>query len=130
MSDTYPCDIAIKNHTGFPIKIKMEDLFIDFAGFQKEKHPSRKAISELNAGDSVTLEIRNDKIELVDDKGVSVARLSESARHSWLHRLELIQEINVIAMVRRYKSDINEDAFKGSCHGESWELPVVEVIYG
>ena len=66
----------------------MKDLYIDFAGMKNENHPSRVAICGLNTGDPLTLEIRNDQVELINDQGVSVGRLSKSARIEWLHAIK------------------------------------------
>ncbi len=38
--------------------------------------------------------------------------------------------INPKAGGRRYsKADIRDTSFSNRCHGESWEVPVVEIIY-
>jgi ATP-dependent DNA helicase RecQ len=107
----------------------MEDLFIDFAGVRKENHPSRIALGQLNTGDHLSLEMRNDKIEFINQSGVSVARLSKSLRLEWLKRLKMVQEIRVVAMVSRYKEAINDEKFKENCFGERWEVPVVDICY-
>jgi len=31
-------------------------------------------------------------------------------------------------MVRRYPDDINDNEFAGRCHGDVWEVPVVEIV--
>ena len=41
----------------------------------------------------------------------------------------MIQAIRVVALVRRFKTDIKDTSFSNRCHGESWEVPVVELIY-
>lgn len=107
----------------------MKDLYIDFAGVKKENHPSRAAISDLNTGDPVTFEIRSEQVELINERGVAVGRLSKSARMEWLERMNTIREIRVVAVVRRYKHEISDEVFKQRCFGEMWEVPVVEICY-
>jgi len=107
----------------------MEDLFLDFAGVRREEHPARKALSELAAGDRLRLEVRDDQLELVNDGTMSVARLSRTARERWRGRLAEIVEIRVVAMVRRYRQAIGDEVFRQRCHGEVWEVPVVEICY-
>ena len=104
----------------------MKELFLDYAGLWPEKHPMRTALRTLQVGDTLTAEINNDHVELTS-AGVAVARLSKNARKKWVGSLNLIREIRVVAMVRRYKNDIQDQEFKNRCHGESWELPIVEM---
>lgn len=105
----------------------MKDLFIDFAGFQKMNHPSRKALEKLNTGTLLTPLIQNDQIELLSSEKVVVARLSKTARLAWGDRLGQVGEVKVIAVVKRYKDDIADKEFKGRCFGETWEVPIVEI---
>ncbi|MBW2682584.1 MAG: RecQ family ATP-dependent DNA helicase, partial [Deltaproteobacteria bacterium] len=107
----------------------MKDLFIDFSGLKKEDHPVRKALEQLKSGDLLKAQIRNDNIELLNGDGISVARLSQTARVEWADQLDMIQEVRVVALVRRFKTDIRDTSFSNRCHGESWEVPVVEIIY-
>lgn len=109
------------------VLLGMEDLYIDFAGVKKETSPSRSAIGALNVGDQLSLQIRNEHIELVDDEGVSVARLSRAARERWIEQLDTVLETRVIAVVKRYRDNINDEVFKKRCVGEEWEVPIVEV---
>ncbi len=105
----------------------MKDLYLDYAGAKKEQHPSRLALGELTTGDTLSLELCNEHLELVNDAGVSVARLSKSAQQKWRKILEKILEIHVIALVRRNKDAISDDVFRQKCIGEMWEVPVVEM---
>jgi len=107
----------------------MKDLYIDFAGVKKEKHPSRVALSDLNTGDILTLATCNDQVELINDHGVSVGRLSKTARQEWLPWLNNIKETKVVAMVRRYRHEISDEVFKQRCLGKMWEVPIVEICY-
>ena len=107
----------------------MKDLFIDFAGIKGENHPVRKALQELQTGDRLQAQVRSDQIELVGGNGVSVGRLSKAARVEWGDKLNLIKDIRVVALVQRNKRDIQDAVFGGRCYGESWEVPIVEVVY-
>ncbi len=111
------------------ILLGMADLFMDFAGLRKEGDPVRIGLEKLSVGDLLTAEIVQDKVVLRDELGVGVARLSQAAKQHWVTRLDSIVEIRVVAMVRRHKENIIDEAFKAKCHGECWELPVVEVRY-
>jgi len=106
----------------------MEDLFIDFAGVRREDHEIRAAMSELEVGGKLQLNQRKDHIEFVNHDDQSVARLSKHARSIWEKKIPSIAEGRVVAVVRRYKSDIKDEGFRARCHGESWEVPIVELI--
>ncbi len=125
--------IAPLKPSGFAEKryqlLGMKDLFLDFAGLQKENHPVRSALREINSGDCLETKIKNDRVELLDQNGVPVARLSKGACVNWINRLDLIYEVRVIAVVHRYKADINDNDFAARCHGDSWEVPIVDFIF-
>ena len=74
------------------------------------------------------IEPRNNHLELINDKGLAIARLSKKAQAQWENRLGTIKEIRVVAMVRRYRDDVTEQEFLSRCHGESWEVPIVELV--
>ncbi len=103
------------------------DLFLDFAGIKPVNHQVRRALQKLQAGDRLTLAVRNDQLELVNYEGLAVARLSKSAREQWQGKVDLIRDSRVIAMVRRYKTDIADTTFSSRCYGDTWEVPVVEL---
>ncbi len=107
----------------------MGDLFLDFAGIRNENHPVRRALQNLRTGDRLQVEIRNRQMELVNEQGISVARLSKTAQAEWENRVGLIRRIQVVAMVRRCKQDIIDKTFSSKCSGDNWEVPVVEFCY-
>ena len=107
----------------------MKDLFLDFAGINGENHPIRKSLQELQTGDRLQAQVRNGRIELVNGNGVSVGRLSKAARIKWGDKFNRIQDIRVVALGQRNKRDIQDAVFSGRCYGESWEVPIVEVVY-
>jgi len=109
------------------VLLGMDDLFIDFAGMRKEDHPSRKAINDLGVGEVVSFKPTENTIELVNAAGISVARLSKFARNSWSKLLQEVEEVKVVAIVRRYKEDNSDGAQKERFFGDRWEVPLVEV---
>jgi ATP-dependent DNA helicase RecQ len=107
----------------------MKDLYLDFAGTKHVDHPVRGALQRLQAEDRLRVERRNEHVELVNAEGISVARLSKTAQAEWEGRLGLIRESRVVAIVRRYREEIVDKTYSRSCHGDSWEVPVVELCY-
>ena len=109
------------------VLLGMDDLFIDFAGMRKEDHPSRKAINDLGVGEVVSFKSYENTIELVNKAGISVGRLSKSARNRWAKLLQEVEEVKVVAIVRRYKEDNSDVTQKERFFGDRWEVPLVEV---
>ncbi|MFN2353350.1 MAG: RecQ family ATP-dependent DNA helicase [Desulfopila sp.] len=107
----------------------MEDLFIDYAGIRRENDPVRRVAASLNCGDNLCMVFQDDRCQLITEGGVPVACLSQKARKRWKARLDMIVEITIVAMVTRHRDDIADIAFKKRCHGERWEVPVVEISY-
>jgi len=105
----------------------MKDLFIDFAGVRNETSPSRRALSQLNVDDHLSIKIKNEQIELENEAGVSVARLSKVAQEKWSKQLNNILQARVVAVATRYKDSISDEVFRQNCIGEMWEVPIVEI---
>ncbi len=105
----------------------MKDFYIDYAARKSLTNPVHKALAELRVGDLLKADIRNGRVELVDNDGISVARLSRAAGNHWQPRLQSIREITVLAMIRRRQTDISDAKFSDSCRVESWDVPIVEL---
>ena len=54
--------------------------------------------------------------------------MSKKAKSRWVNRLSDLDEGRVVAMVRRYITDIKDEAFRESCFGDVWEVPIVELV--
>ena len=105
----------------------MRDLFLDFPGRYPAGAPIHAHLARLQNGQRLVAREKGGKIDLVDDAGYTVARFSNQARESWRERLGGIQEIRVLAVLRRLQTDSKN---QGSCRCAQWELPLVEVVYG
>jgi ATP-dependent DNA helicase RecQ len=106
----------------------MEDLFLDFAGIKPENHPSRLALKRIKAGDTLDINKKNNCLELVNNDGVAIARLSRKAQEEWHDKIATIREIRTVAFVRRYREDLADKDFQASCLGDSWDVPIVEFV--
>jgi ATP-dependent DNA helicase RecQ len=106
----------------------MEDLYLDFAGTFRENDPVRLALARLNAGDLLRLTALNDNPLLINDNGLAIARLSRAAKANWLPRLDRVEGVRILAMVRRHRS-LSEEKYQHRYHGDTWEVPMVEVQY-
>ena len=105
---------------------RSKDLYFDYAGTLPEQHPQRRMIERLQTGDLLHLHIADDRVLLIRE-GQAVGRLSKTAAGQWRDRLHLVTEARVVAMVRRYQTDLEGDPFQARCRGEYWEFPLVEL---
>jgi len=53
----------------------------------------------------------------------TVANLLKKAQQAWADKWTRIETIKVIAMLRRYRDD-NEENHRAKCQVEKWEIPV------
>lgn len=106
----------------------MEDLYLDFAGRKPERHPTRQALRALRAGHRLGIAPHGEQVELINQEGVVLARLSQKARAVWTPRLASISEVRVVALVRRYRDELTDTRLQATCHGESWQVPLVELV--
>lgn len=107
----------------------MKDLFIDFAGIRQGHHPTRKVLTRLQPGDQLRPVLVKGHIELVNDTDVPVGCLSKAAYSVWSSKLRSIHKMTVVAMVKRCKENIEDPSFSKRCHGDTWEVPIVEVCF-
>jgi ATP-dependent DNA helicase RecQ len=108
------------------VLLGMEDLYLDFAGVRRETHPARLALARLNVGDPLYFAVVNNHLELLDENNISVARLSRAARERWWPLLSRVDGVHVVAMVRRHRN-MSEEKYRERCHGDAWEVPMIEV---
>jgi ATP-dependent DNA helicase RecQ len=105
----------------------MGDLHLDYAAqYREEVGETLERLAALGPGSALRMVKRGGTLDLIDETGYGIARLSREARKTWEPRLPFIREVRVLAMVRRRRED--SDQPKG-CHAEVWELPLAEVVY-
>ena len=85
-------------------------------------------LAELEAGQCVVFHSNEKSIEIHNCDGCCVAKLSKEGAAKWSQRLNQIQELRVVALLRRNREDPNED-FISRIKAERWELPVLEAVY-
>lgn len=105
----------------------MQDLNLGFAGFKPAKHPIHATLASLRPGSRLDIRQRDDNI-LLQYNDCSLAALSKAAYSEWATRLDKIEQIRVLAMVRRYKED-GDISFRDRYKIDSWEVPLVELFY-
>jgi ATP-dependent DNA helicase RecQ len=130
---TFSRDVAIDTQTDGPEKpghyamLALKDFALSFSGQYPAYHPIHRHLGALVPGSLLSLVANKNYIELTDGE-VVIARLSQKARSEWADKLETIERVTVIAMVKRYRDD-SDERYQSSCKVDQWEVPIVEVYY-
>ncbi|MEE4240761.1 MAG: RecQ family ATP-dependent DNA helicase [Desulfopila sp.] len=106
----------------------MKDLYLGYAGSYHSDHIIHTALKNCRAGGWLKPVVRDDHIYLVNSEGTTVARFSKAARDVWLSKVDSIEKVTVLAMVRRGIDDITDKNYTEHCKCESWEIPVCELV--
>jgi ATP-dependent DNA helicase RecQ len=106
----------------------LNDFHLSFAGRFPETNPIHQHLAALVPGSLLSIANINGKVVL-QHNGVTVARLSQKGHQEWADKLERIEAVRVIAMIRRYRDDCEEEIYRLKCKVEEWEIPMVELVY-
>ncbi|MDI1276199.1 RecQ family ATP-dependent DNA helicase [Methylobacter sp.] len=106
----------------------MKDVDLSYAGSFDASQPIHQHLARLNTGSRLSMENNNGKVVLKDQDRV-VAVLSKQGAQFWSAKINAIESVTVLAMVRRYRED-SEEGYQSRCKVEQWELPLVEVVFG
>ena len=106
----------------------MDQIYLDYAGTFRNLHSIHHLLNKVEPGQSVTLCKNNSRLEIHNENGNCLARLSNEGFNRWSNRLDTILDIKVIAMLQRNQDDPDEH-FQRRIKAEKWELPILEVIY-
>lgn len=107
--------------------LSLKDLDLSYAGGFNAFDPIHQRLARLNSGSRLRIESGNGKLALKDKDGI-VAVLSKQAALLWSAKLNAIESVTVLAMIRRYRDD-NEEGYQSRCKTEQWELPLVEIVF-
>lgn len=108
--------------------LTLEDVYMDFAQKHPANHPIHAHLRQLMPGSPLVPIHNPPRIELADASGFPVARLSSKACEVWASRLDRIRTIRVAAIIRRHL-DKNDPEFAKYSRCQSWEVPVVEIVW-
>jgi ATP-dependent DNA helicase RecQ len=109
--------------------VGMMDLHMDYASWLPDAHPIHAALARLSSGSSLRLRANEGRIEVVDDREVCVARLSQAGQAKWEALLPNLDRVRAVAMVQRRREDVKAPEYAARCSVELWELPILEVVY-
>jgi ATP-dependent DNA helicase RecQ len=105
----------------------LQDLYLDFAGMYHSDKPIHSRLANLRPGSPLHFMRDGERIRLGDGE-IAVAALSKTAYETWRDRLDRIESVRVLVMVRWYR-DGGASRYSQSCKTDSWEVPMVEVVH-
>jgi len=102
------------------------DLDLGYAGRQPPDVPIHRHLAGLNTGSLLGWRAERDTLLLLDADGHPVARLSKRAAADWLPRAERIEQIRILALLRRDRDQDTSD-FAARTRCERWEVALPEI---
>ncbi len=105
----------------------MKDLYLSYAGRMETSHQIHRQLGIMNVGDTVPIKQSGKFIEFIS-QGQPVVALSRQQNEYWNKRNITQYQGRVIAMVKRFKQD-SEEEYQASHKCEEWEVPVIELTY-
>jgi len=115
--------------------ISLEDIWIDFAANLRAGEARLQALREIDVGDAVSLvAVENDAtstqtVELRNQGGVPLARLSKRGSRKWAPRLPSILSARVIGVHMRLQTDGESRGQSQPALRPEWEIPICEAFF-
>jgi ATP-dependent DNA helicase RecQ len=107
--------------------LRLEDLYLSYAGSFEAQHPVHAALAALQPGDRLRFVAGDRNLALVNADGLPVARLSRKAEQVWRGRLDTVRDVRLVAMIQR-RADQDDDADRREQRRvPAWEVPIAEV---
>jgi ATP-dependent DNA helicase RecQ len=109
--------------------LSLEDIDLGHPGRFGPNQPIHSALAGLNPGDKLAMRsCSGNGVGLFDCAGNCVARLSRSAQSEWVEQVESVEEVRVLAMLRRSVEQDPEETRRQRYVIPEWEIPFVEVV--
>ncbi|MDP9120806.1 MAG: ATP-binding domain-containing protein, partial [Acidobacteriota bacterium] len=106
----------------------LNDLFLDYAGRKPPDDPVHESLGRLQPGCLLTARSRERAVELLAEPALPVAMLSQSGRETRASALSRAEELSVVALVERRKSD-SQPEYQPLLRCERWYVPLIELRY-
>ncbi len=106
----------------------LDDVFLDFAGRCAGDDGIHTALMALQPGDCLRIRANGQRPVLVAPTGTVVAQLSAGAADRWRSRLAMIEQVRVVGLIARRRSDCVDAEYAARLRAERWEVPVCELV--
>jgi ATP-dependent DNA helicase RecQ len=108
--------------------LSLSEIYLDYAGSFPQTHSIHRNLAEIETGEWVCFSRKNDKVEIRNQDGKILGRLSKEGADKWRDRLDHILAVRVFAMLQRNRDDPDEP-FHKRIKTDQWEIPVLEIVY-
>ncbi|MCP4750426.1 MAG: ATP-dependent helicase [Proteobacteria bacterium] len=108
--------------------IGLRDLFLGFPRGYADGSDIHRHLARLRRGDFVSFKVSGSEIFVLNPDQNVVAKLSKSACIQWREKIPRIKKASVFAIIKRYRED-EEKEYRHFIKTESWELPLIEVVW-
>jgi ATP-dependent DNA helicase RecQ len=109
--------------------IGMKDLYISYAGRFPENHMIHQYLCDLQTGEKVKLENKNNRIFIVNGKNKIIAALSQKGCEKWQYKIKGIISAKILGIIKREPDNPDQKEFDKNLKTSSWELPIIEVLH-
>ena len=106
-------------------RLSLRDVFLSFAGYRRPGHPVHRAIAALSPGDRLQIRHQEDRLELLDRKGMVVGRLAGGFEVPAGMRCSFA---TVLAIATRDRESSGPQ-YQGRLRCDSWEVVVPELVF-
>ena len=106
----------------------LDDLFLDFAGRHHPAHPIHPALAAIQPGDRLSIRLDGPHPVIVSPQDVIVAQLSARGAENWRDCLSAIEQVRVVGMVVRLRTDNQECQYQSRLRVDQWEIPICEFV--
>jgi ATP-dependent DNA helicase RecQ len=110
------------------VLLGLDDVFLDFAGRCVGGDPIHAALGALQPGDCLRIRANGDRPVLVAPTDAVVAQLSAGAADRWRGCLAAIEQVRVVCLIVRCRSDCKEAEYITRLRTDRWEIPVCELV--
>lgn len=106
----------------------LDDLFLDYAGQRPPTHPVHSALSKFQCGDLLRVESLDNRISLITEQGIPIARLSSAAYQKWASRVNAIEQVRVVCLLTRLATDCKDPDYQALLKVPAWQIPICEFV--
>jgi ATP-dependent DNA helicase RecQ len=105
----------------------LNEIYLDYAACYPDGHPIHRYLAAIETGCRVSFGHKNGKIDILDESGRCLARLSKEGTDKWSGKLSQLSDLRVVAMIQRTEDD-PDMGFYNRIKASKWELPVLEAV--
>ena len=108
------------------LRLSLRDVQLGFAGYRSPNHPIHKAIADLSAGDSLSVNTDRSPWEVSTSEGTAVGRLAQAFKAP----PETEDVSATVLAIARWSKSKSEATFRDRLKTDEWEVVIPEIATG